>query len=94
MTMDQLLFALGFSMETAQPLLWRAPEAARALSISESTLWKLVKAGQLPVVRLGRSVRFAPASLQAWIAGQTSQPAAPAPAEKEIRSPNGQLSCA
>ncbi len=57
-------------MPTTQPLLWRASEAAQALTISESKLWKMVKAAEIPVVRMGRSVRFDPVEIQAWISRQ------------------------
>jgi excisionase family DNA binding protein len=42
----------------AEQLLLTAPEAAKALAISERTVWQLTKDGELPVVRLGRSVRY------------------------------------
>jgi excisionase family DNA binding protein len=42
-------------------------EAARLLCVSESTLTRLTRSGSLPVVQIGRSVRFAPADLQAWV---------------------------
>jgi excisionase family DNA binding protein len=48
-------------------LLVSAREAARLLSLSERTLYSLTKAGQFPVVRVGRSVRYRVADLQAWI---------------------------
>lgn len=50
------------------PLLLDANEAARLLSISSRTLWKLASAGRVPEpVRLGRSVRWRPSELQAWV---------------------------
>jgi excisionase family DNA binding protein len=50
--------------------LWRPREAAEALKISERSLWDLTKRGQIPVVRLGRSVRYDPRDLAAWIEQQ------------------------
>ena len=41
-------------------LLLRPPEAAEALAISDRTLWGLTKAGEIPCVRFGRSVRYDP----------------------------------
>jgi excisionase family DNA binding protein len=35
-----------------------APQAAKVLAISERALWQLGKDGELPVVRLGRAVRY------------------------------------
>lgn len=54
-------------------LLLSAREAAAALSICEKTLWSMTQPrGPIPVVRLGRSVRYAPDSLRQWIAEQQS----------------------
>lgn len=33
------------------------PEAAELLTVSESTVWRLIRDGRLPVVRIGRSTR-------------------------------------
>ena len=38
-------------------LLLRVTEAARLLGVSRSTLYQLIAKGEIPVVRLGRSVR-------------------------------------
>lgn len=43
-------------------------EAAAVLSISERTLWGLMRSGAIPCVPIGRSVRYDPADLRAWIA--------------------------
>ena len=43
--------------------LLRPAAAARRLSISERTLWKLTARGAVPVVRLGRLVRYCPKAL-------------------------------
>src|SRR5262249_11698010 len=56
---------------TASPrLLLRLPEAAKALAISERTLWGMTKRGEIRCVRIGRSVRYSPLDLQGWIAAQ------------------------
>ena len=48
-----------------------APEAARALSISEKTLWShSAPRGTIPVVRIGARVLYAPRDLEAWIASR------------------------
>jgi excisionase family DNA binding protein len=52
------------------PLLLTAKQAAAALAISERKLWSLTAGQALPVVRIGRAVRYSPAALQAWIEGQ------------------------
>ena len=48
-------------------LLLTVPEAAKALAISPRTLWSLTQSGAIPCVRIGRSVRYDPADLKAWI---------------------------
>lgn len=45
-------------------LLLTPREAAAALAISERHLVNLTKSGEVPCVRLGRSVRYRPADLQ------------------------------
>jgi len=48
-------------------LLVTAREAADLLAISTRTLWTLTNVGDIPVVRIGRFVRYDVADLQAWI---------------------------
>jgi predicted DNA-binding transcriptional regulator AlpA len=51
-----------------QPLLLRAREAAKALGVSERTLWSRTKPrGPIPSVRLGSAVCYSVAALQEWI---------------------------
>jgi excisionase family DNA binding protein len=45
-------------------------EAADVLRISERTLWSLTNAGELPSVRVGRSVRYDPIDVATWIASR------------------------
>ncbi len=47
--------------------LLRVSEAAEQLRLSERTLWRLTKAGELRTVRIGRQVRIRPADLQAFV---------------------------
>mgnify|MGYP006307891125 FL=1 len=51
-------------------LLWNAREAAKALSVSERTLYSRTQDGTLPCVRLGGRRLYDPAALRAWIARQ------------------------
>lgn len=54
-----------------QPLgLWKARQAAKFLVISERHLWTLTQRGEIPVVRLGASLRYDPADLRALIAAR------------------------
>lgn len=48
-------------------LLVPAREAAKLLSLSPRKLWSLTTSGQIPCVRIGRSVRYCPDDLRAWI---------------------------
>ena len=48
-------------------LLLTPREAAESLGICERTLYGLTKQGELPVVRIGRAVRYSVDDLKAWI---------------------------
>lgn len=59
-----------FHKETEQivePMLLTARQTAKMLAISERSLYSLTKSGDLPAVRIGRSVRYDPADIRAWI---------------------------
>jgi predicted DNA-binding transcriptional regulator AlpA len=60
-------------------LLLDAREAAAALTVSERFLWGITAPrGDLPCVRLGRSVRYHVSDLEAWInANKTRQETEP-----------------
>ncbi|MGZ0174306.1 MAG: helix-turn-helix domain-containing protein [Planctomycetales bacterium] len=51
---------------TLTPLL-TVREAADVLRVSERTLWSLTSSGELPAVRVGRSVRYCQNDLASWI---------------------------
>ena len=53
-------------------LLMTPTEAAQALAISPRKLWAMTNCGDIPCVRIGRSVRYDPADLQFWIEEQKS----------------------
>ncbi|HUU92559.1 MAG TPA: helix-turn-helix domain-containing protein [Phycisphaerae bacterium] len=48
-------------------LLLSAREGARALSVSERTLWERTKTGEIPCVRIGRRVLYDVRDLVAYI---------------------------
>jgi excisionase family DNA binding protein len=48
----------------------RAKDAAKALAISERTLWSLTNRGLIPHVRIGRAVLYPVGSLRQWLAAQ------------------------
>ena len=51
-------------------LLLRPPEAAAALGISARALWSETRIGRIPAIRIGKSVRYSPDALRAWIESQ------------------------
>ena len=55
------------STEKIQPALMNRKCASRYLAISERKLWGMSKSGIIPVVRLGRAVRYAQRDLDAFI---------------------------
>ncbi len=52
---------------TLAPLLLKPPEAAAVLAISERSLWSRTASGEIPHVKIGRSVRYPVAELERWI---------------------------
>jgi excisionase family DNA binding protein len=48
-------------------LTYSIPEACKALQISRTTLWKLVKARRLKPVRIGRRVIFTTRALEEFL---------------------------
>lgn len=55
-----------------EQLLVRADEAARMLGVCRSKAYAMLASGELPAVRIGRSVRVPVAALRAWVEKQTS----------------------
>lgn len=51
-------------------LLLTPKEAAEALAISPRKLWSMTAAGEIPHLRLGRSVRYPLNDLRHWISDQ------------------------
>lgn len=52
-------------------VLLTVPEAAARLSLSRATTYQLVRRGDLPCVRVGRTVRVPARALEAWIMART-----------------------
>ena len=59
---------------TVEPLLVRVEEAARILSLSRSTIYEMMDAGELPSVRRGAARRIPVAALREWVARQVDRP--------------------
>lgn len=50
-----------------QSMLLRIPEVAAELGLARSSVYALIQAGELPVVRIGRAVRVPRVVLEAWV---------------------------
>jgi excisionase family DNA binding protein len=53
--------------------LLRGKEVAQILNVSKAFAYRLMAEGEIPTVRLGRSVRVRPEDLEQFIAEQISQ---------------------
>jgi len=59
------------------PLLIDRRTARRSLSIGDRRLWELTNCNAIPSRRIGRSVRYEPSELRAWVAmGCPTEPGA------------------
>ena len=58
---------------TRSRLLLTPREAAEALAISQRSLWARTNAGEIPAVRICRSVRYCINDLRAWIDAQKNR---------------------
>jgi excisionase family DNA binding protein len=56
--------------QPVEPLLVRVEEAARILSLSRSTIYEMMDAGELPSVRRGTARRIPVAALREWVTRQ------------------------
>lgn len=54
-----------------EPLLLKAAEVAQLLGLGRSKVFAMLGVGELPVVRMGRSVRVPRAALERWIVERT-----------------------
>jgi len=62
--------------QTLSPLLLTSRQTAKVLNISERSLATYTKSGDIPVIRIGSSVRYSPDELRTWIrehSGKNSQ---------------------
>jgi excisionase family DNA binding protein len=55
-------------------MLLRIDDVGRALGLCRSAAYALCASGQLPVVRIGRSVRVPAQALREWVLAQTLPP--------------------
>ena len=61
--------------EKTLPRLLNAQEVAAALNMGLSTVYMLVERGELPSIRIGRSVRIRPEDLEKFIESKTQSQA-------------------
>jgi excisionase family DNA binding protein len=79
----------GRDPQRVPPILLSLKDAARALAVSDRSLWEWTKGGKVPHVRLGRRVLYSPDDLRRWVEGQRRGPgmangdAAPGTSEKD-----------
>lgn len=59
--------SVASDVEKMEPLLLRITEVATTLGLGRTKVCALVRTGELPVVRIGRSVRVPREALQDWI---------------------------
>jgi excisionase family DNA binding protein len=52
-------------------ILIRAEEAGKLLGLGRSKIYEMLASGELPVVRVGRSVRVPVEALREWVSRQT-----------------------
>ena len=65
--------------KTEAPCLALRPrEAAKALGVSERTLWDWTRQGTIPHVRRGKTILYPTAALARWLDEQAKAPATPA----------------
>lgn len=59
-------------VDTDEPVLLRAEEVSRLLQIGRTMTFELIASGDLPVIRIGRSVRVPKPELERWIRERTT----------------------
>jgi excisionase family DNA binding protein len=50
-----------------EPPVLRVPEVARRLDVSAATVYRYIERGELPAIRLGRSVRVSRRVFEEWV---------------------------
>ncbi len=56
------------SANFATPLLYNAEVTQQVLSLGERRLWELTNCNAIPSYKIGKSVRYSPVELAAWVA--------------------------
>ncbi len=55
------------------PILLRAEEAAKLLSLGRTTIFAMMASGELPCVRMGRAVRVPRVALERWVQERSAE---------------------
>ncbi len=63
-------------------ILLKAEQVAQALNVGRSKTYEMMASGELPVVRIGRSVRVPADGLRRWIEEKSEDSEAEAPEKK------------
>jgi excisionase family DNA binding protein len=56
----------------AERLALRIPEAADRVGVSRSTMYLLIQKGEVPVIKIGKSIRVPAAALAEWVERSTA----------------------
>lgn len=56
-------------------LLLRPTEAAELLGVGRTTMYALLATGEIPSVRVGKSIRVPAGALERWVSVRTAEPA-------------------
>jgi len=49
------------------PLLWTVAECAQAMRLSQPTIFRLIRRGDLPAIHVGRSLRISPIDVEQYV---------------------------
>ena len=59
--------------QSERALLLDVPLAAETLGVGQSLVWRMIRSGELPVVRLGRAVRIPRRHIEALASGAQAE---------------------
>jgi len=58
--------------DTGGPILLTAPEVAAIVRVNKATIYRWAKAGRLPMITIGETIRFRRADVERLIAGDAA----------------------
>lgn len=65
----------GYAVDMTTPQLLTVAEVAELFRVSSMTVYRLIRNGELPAVRVGRSYRVSEEDLQSYLQAQVVDPA-------------------